>query len=78
MADFSNRSPIGLIEDRKKEGQDDRMNEKGIKQRAGVSPLPRSRGLKKFRGRINGKRKRDLSYGEGGAAFPCIRVPRRG
>jgi hypothetical protein len=78
MADFLDRSSIGLIEDRKKEDEDDRMSEKGIEHRASVSPPPRPRGLKKFRGRINGKRKRDLSYGEGGDTFFWIRSLKRG
>ena len=78
MADFLDRSSIGLIEDRKKEEQDDRMNEKGIEDRACVSSPPRPRILKKFLGRVNGKRKRDLSYGEGGNAFFWIRSLRRG
>ena len=70
MADFLDRSSIGLIEDRKKEEQDDEMNEKGIEQRARVSPPARSRALKEFWGGVSGKRKRDVSHGEGGVAFP--------
>ena len=78
MADFFNRSPIGLIEDHKKGEQDDRMNDKGIEQRASVFSLSRPRMLKKFPGRVNGKRKKDLSRREGGNAFFRIRSLRRG
>jgi hypothetical protein len=41
MADFLDRSSIGLIEDRKKKEEDDRMNDKGIEQRASVFSLSR-------------------------------------
>jgi len=78
VADLLDRSSVGLTEDRKREEKDDGVNEKGIEHRPCVSPPDRPLGLKKFRERVNGKRKRDLSHGEGGNAFFWIRSLRRG
>jgi len=54
------------------------MNQEGIENRAGVSPPGRPLELKKFRRRIDGKRKKDTSHGEGRAAFPRVQVLTRG
>ncbi len=76
ITDLFDRPSIGLIEDREKEEQDDRMNQEGIEHRARVSPPGRPLRVKKFRCRVNGKRKRDLSHGKGRVALPRVRALR--